>query len=71
MKQLIAGRAGPVKASPVKAVHALLHGRMEAGTVERPDIASHDPGVPQVQVKVHAPTVAEFLAKHKTSGENP
>lgn len=70
MKQLIAGRTGPVKASSAKAVHALIHGRPEADTVERPDIASHNPAAQQVQVKVHAPSVSDFLAKQTTGGKS-
>ncbi|WP_147307145.1 hypothetical protein [Roseateles depolymerans] len=59
------------KASSAKAVHALIHGRPEADTVERPDIASHDAAVPQVPVKVQAPSVSDFLAKQTTAGKNP
>ena len=65
MKELIAGKTGPLKVSSAKAVRQLLHDRVAADIVERPDVESTSVGADKVPVNLHAPTVAEFLVERK------
>lgn len=65
MKQLVAGKTGPLKVSSAKAVHALMHKRVDEGTIERPDISAPS-GVVRVNVRV-GDKVAAFLQQRKKS----
>jgi hypothetical protein len=67
MKQLIAGKTGPLKASSAKAVHALMQKRVSEGTVERPDVAASGVVIKKVTVKLNAPKAVAFLQQRKKS----
>ena len=67
MKQLIAGKTGPLKASSAKAVHALVQKRVSEGKVERPDLATSGIVIKKVEVKVNAPKAVAFLQQRKKS----
>ena len=65
MKQLTAGKTGPLKAAPAKAVHALMRKRVAEGKVERPDpTPGKSASGAKVKVKVSA-KVSAFLQQRK------
>ena len=59
MRQLILGKQGALKASPVEAVQALMRTRAGDGKFETPDAPCRAVGA--VTVKVYAPKVDAFL----------
>lgn len=67
MKQLKAGKSGPLTPASAEFVTALMEKRVSEGTIERPDIAQ-PADTAKVEVKVYAPKVDAYLQRCKKAG---